>query len=428
MGFLARLLRRGRGGETQKRDPVRYEQEKDAARNGDTKTRLALAGDPRTHQEILYYLATHDQNARVRQAVARNASTPLQAGTILALDPDVDVRMALAGRLLALLPDLDPGRQSQLYAFAVQALAALALDQVLIIRKALSSALRDYADAPPKIAGQLARDIEREVSEPILRFCVALADSDLLDILKQHPESWAVQAIAGRPKVNPKISQAVIASDDRAAGLVLLNNKGAVITQDLMAAVIEKSRHYTEWQKPLAVHASLPPAMGRKLSQFADIAVQELLLQRGDLDEEMRTEIATVFHRRMAYAGDLEKGAKETPAARAARVEKEGKLNEDTLSDALAMRDRAFVVAALARMAHMDVTAIEKVLNLKAAKPIVAVSRRAGLSMRMALQLQKEMGQVPPKELLYPRGGTDYPMDDEELAKQLEFLGLKKAQ
>jgi hypothetical protein len=76
----------------------------------------------------------------------------------------------------------------------------------------------------------------------------------------------------------------------------------------------------------------------------------------------------------------------------------------------------------------MDVTAIEKVLNLKAAKPIVAVSRRAGLSMRMALQLQKEMGQVPPKELLYPRGGTDYPMDDEELAKQLEFLGLKKAQ
>jgi hypothetical protein len=41
--------------------------------------------------------------------------------------------------------------------------------------------------------------------------------------------------------------------------------------------------------------------------------------------------------------------------------------------------------------------------------------------------LQKDVGQVPPKELMYPKGGTDYPLSDEDLEWQLEFLGLKAA-
>jgi hypothetical protein len=45
--------------------------------------------------------------------------------------------------------------------------------------------------------------------------------------------------------------------------------------------------------------------------------------------------------------------------------------------------------------------------------------------MRMALQLQKDAGFVPPKEIIYPKGGTDYPLSDEDMIWQLEFLGLK---
>jgi hypothetical protein len=62
---------------------------------------------------------------------------------------------------------------------------------------------------------------------------------------------------------------------------------------------------------------------------------------------------------------------------------------------------------------------------LKAPKPIVAVCWRAGLSMRFALLLQQQLGQVQPTELLYPRGGTDYPLTKDELLWQLNFLGLK---
>lgn len=424
MGLLARLTGRDKG---PKRDPERYKAERDIAVGGDTRARMALAESPQTHQEILYYLATHDDNVRIRQAVARNATTPMQATQILSLDRDDDVRMALAERLIKLLPDLDPGRQSQMYAFVAQALGTLALDQVLAIRRALSSALKDCANTPPKVAGQLARDIEREVAEPILRFCATLADEDLLDILKQHPADWAVQAVASRDKVSARVARAVIATADRLAGLILLRNTGAVISPDLMEEIIEKSKHYPEWQQPIAVHKALPPDMARTLAEFADVAVQDLLARRTDLDESAAKEIASLVRRRMEFEGETQGAGKETPAARAARLDKQGKLNEETLTDALGMRDRAFAVAALAQMAGVDIAAVEKILNLKAAKPIIALARRAKLSMRMALRLQQEMGQVPPKELIYPRGGTDYPFTDAELAESLDFVGLRKS-
>ena len=204
-------------------DPAaQYRRQRDIADGGSTKERLKLARDPATQAEILYYLASHDADDAVRAAVANNPSTPLHASTVLAIDSQADVRMVLAERLLKLLPDLDPDRQSQLYAFAVQALGSLALDEVLAIRRALSNTLKDYAKAPPKVVMQLAKDIEREVAEPILRYCVALADDDLLTLLKDHPAEWAGPAIAGRSPLSAAIGRAIIAGKHRAAGTVLL--------------------------------------------------------------------------------------------------------------------------------------------------------------------------------------------------------------
>jgi hypothetical protein len=62
---------------------------------------------------------------------------------------------------------------------------------------------------------------------------------------------------------------------------------------------------------------------------------------------------------------------------------------------------------------------------MKAPKPIVALCWRAGLSMRFALRLQQEMAQIPHLDLIYPRGGTDYPLSEREMTVQLDFLGLK---
>ncbi len=412
--------------EEAKRGSDEYLKQKDIAATGSSRKRMSLAKNSSTNREILYFLAEKDPEPSIRRAVIENKSMPIQLSPILATDEDKDVRLALARRLIGLLPDLSEDKQSQLYAFAVQALGTLALDEVLKIRKALSSTLKDHAHTPPKIAGQLARDIEREVSEPILKFCAALSDEDLLDILKSHPDSWAIEAIAGREYVSEDISGAVINTEDKPGGKALLENEGANITESLLHIIVEKARFCPEWQKPMALRKTLPEDIAKDLAEFVDASVRDLLLNRDDFDGEMMEDIAKIFRRRVDFISENED---ETLSAteRLSAMVKEGTLNEETISDAMAMRDEEFVCTALAYLGKTDFETIRKIFDVSAPKPIVALCWHAGLSMRMALQLQKDIGQVQPRDLLYPKDGEDYPLTEDELNWQLEFLGLKAA-
>lgn len=393
------------------------------AREGGFWRRLMLARNPKTAQEVLYYMAESDPSPRIRRAVAQNASTPVHASLILAGDKNVDVRLALAARLVDLLPGLSHDKHSQLYAYVVQALGTLALDEVLKVRRALSSTLKDHAHAPPKVAGQLARDVERVVAEPILRFCAALSDDDLLDILKEHPAGWAVEAVAGRARVSADVSQAVIDTRHGPAGTILIGNDGADMSSDVLQTIVSRAREYPEWHEPLATRKELPAAMAKILAEYVDDKVRAILARRADFDEQASAEIAAVVRRRIDF-DDQEKAGSDAPVHRVNSMVRAGTLNEDAIADALGMRDREFVIVALASLTRSSASDIQKAFQMRAPKPIIAVVWKAGLSMRMALRLQQDIAQIPPKELIYPKGGTDYPLSREEIQWQLEFLGL----
>ncbi len=409
----------------QRDDAGSYDREKATARTGSVHDRRRLAKGRKTNQEILYYLAEHDPDPGVRLAVVKNRNTPLHASAVLAQDKSVDVRMALANRLTRLLPELSQDHQSQLYAYAVQALGMLALDEVLKIRLALSSTLKDHAHAPPKVVGQLARDIERQVAEPILRFCAALADEDLIEILKGHPADWAIAAVAGRSKLAALVSRAVIDTEDFPAGKILLANEGAEIAEDALQLIVDRARQHPEWQLPVASRKKLPASMVKALAEFADASVRDVLLARDDFDADTMAEITDVFNRRMEFAAEQEEHQGEPPSKRVKREAKEGELDEDKISDALAMRDYDFVYAALALRLKTDVPTVRKPFDLKAPKSIVALCWKAGLSMRFALQAQQDLGHVQPQDLIYPRGGTDYPLTRQDMEWQLDFLGIE---
>lgn len=399
--------------------------EKRLAKEGSEKQRLRLAGDEKTSQEILYYLALHDSSAKVRKAVAKNPSTPMQATTLLAKDKVNDVRFVLAHRLVKILPELSADKYSQLYAFAVQSLGMLALDEVLKIRKALSETLKDHAPTPPDVAAQLAKDLEREVSEPILRFCVAISDDDLIDVLKTHPANWAAEAVAQRRSLSSRVSRAVIDTGNVEAGRHLLLNEGAEIGLDLLDMIVERAREYPEWHKPIAGRKTLPPLMARKLAAYVDKSVKKILSERSDLDKQTIAEIGDIIQRRIDFEEERRKTIDKSNAVeRAQKMFDQKSLNDDVLSDALAMGDHRFVIAALALRAGTSMDNIQKVFDVRAPKAICAVCWKAGFSMRLALKLQQILGHVKTANLIYPRGGADYPMTTEELRWQLGVIGI----
>ena len=130
-----------------------------------------------------------------------------------------------------------------------------------------------------------------------------------------------------------------------------------------------------------------------------------------------------------AVAAIMSSFSRRTPRALAGlskRMAKKGELTDEAITDALAVRETDFVYAALAHLAGVAEATLKDLFEARSAKPIVALCWKAGLSMRTALTLQRDLAQVPPKNLLYPKGGTDYPMTEEELEWQLDFLGVAK--
>lgn len=335
----------------------------------------------------------------------------------------VDVRMSLAERLAHLLPHLNRERLSRLYAFVVQALGTIALDEVLKIRIALASALKDYAHTPPKIASALARDVEREVSEPILRFCASLPDEDILELLKGHPDDWVVEAIAKRKKVSPLVAKAVIETDSRSGGVALIENDGATLTDAALAQIVMQAREFTEWQRPLANRAMLPVSIAKKLAEFVDSAIWEILFAKEEYDREEINDIIRICRRRINFASEKELSS-ESLEMRLHHLFKDGRLNADIITDALAMGDTQFVRGAMAYLSKTTMQTVDRIFALRRPKPIIALAWKARLPMRLALLLQQEMGQVPHKQVIYPKGGTDYPLTDDELQWQVEFFGF----
>lgn len=398
----------------------RYQKQKEMLESGDPKALMKLAADSATNPEILYYLASTG-SADVRRAVAANKSTPMQAAPLLAKDGELDIRLALAARLLNLLPNLTPEKHSQLYAFAVQALGRLAEDEVLQVRRALTTVLQDYAKAPPAVVSRLARDVEREVSEPILRFCVALSDEDLLDILSAHPAPWAISAIAQREVVSISIAHAVIDADDGEATTALLINSGAVLTEDILQDIVDRAKGRPAWHRPIAVRPELSLDLARQMVGFVDKIVLDVLEQRSDFDAATRDSLHATIKRRLSF---LQSGnPQESADQKIARFVQAGTLTPEVISDALAWQEMDFVLAALGHFAGLPAKTVGTMLEAGSAKPVVALCWKANMPMRLCIELQQRAAGLKPKDIMYAKGGTDYPLTPDEIKWQLEFFG-----
>ena len=170
------------------------------------------------------------------------------------------------------------------------------------------------------------------------------------------------------------------------------------------------------------MRSALPSSILKSLAEFVDASLRDLLIERGDFDSETTEEIATIFRRRIDMATDEVEDL--TVEQRLEKALREDGISEDLVRDAVGMRDYALAYGALAHLSGIALDKIEAVFDSRSAKSVVAITWKAGLSMRLALQLQQEAARVSHKDLIYPRGGTDYPMDDTALIQQLEILNV----
>ncbi|MBT4940402.1 MAG: DUF2336 domain-containing protein [Rhodospirillaceae bacterium] len=372
-----------------------YGQAKELASDQNPEVRKELAERIDVRPEILYFLA-EDPDPIVRCEIAKNEAAPRQADAVLAKDDDIEVRSCLANKIARLAPNLNSMEREDIRHLTVGILEDLARDQVPKIRQILSDTLKDVADAPVSVIRQLAQDDELLVSVPVLENSPVLTDEDLLHIISNLLESKALSAISRRHAVSPGVADAIVDTDSKEAITVLLNNESAQIREETLDLLVDRSRNIEMWQGPLVRRPQLPASVALRLVENGGEGDGNPIQINSD-----NIDIAL---------------------AAAKRLKREGKLEAKDIESALKTGDRQFVRSALAIRSELSLAVIEKIVKTRSAKGVMAMAWKAGLPMRLATDLQSKLAGISNGDLINPRNGFDYPMNDEELAAELSFF------
>lgn len=396
---------------------ISYEESKELARNSDVSVRLELAQRDDIRPEILYYLAA-DPSTEVRRQIASNNQTPVQADLLLARDQDDEVRVDLASKISALRPELDNDQREKAERYIEEVLDILAQDQATRVRQVLADTLKDVTHAPSAVIKRLAKDVEDVVASPILQFSPLLSDEDLIEIIDGGCASGRLCAISRRQGLGEAVTDAIVTTEDREAVTALLENKSAQIREEMLDKLVEQAPTVETWHKPLVERPQLSPKATRKLATFVAKTLLRSLERRAGLDEETAKMLEAEMNRRL----EAEEAGEDDSLKRAEQLHASGKLDDETLSEALISGDRGLVRSGLAVRAQLPRDQVGEILTSRSAKGVTALAWKAGCSMRFAMQIQQQLGGIPPQQLLHAVNDSEYPMGDDEMLLQLELF------
>jgi uncharacterized protein (DUF2336 family) len=343
------------------------------------------------------------------------------------------VRLDLAQKIARLTPTLSDEQHDRLREMTYEVLEILVRDQVTRVREVIATVLKDVANAPADLIRTLARDTEIVVAGPVLQFSPVLTDEDLLEIIQSAPIAGALTAIARRASVAATVADAIGESLDDAAITALLENPSAQIRETTLDPQVERAPEVSAWHRPLVSRPWLPAGAAKKLARFVAQSLLQLLTDRNDLDPETAREVKTVVlqrievaparddHEPQAQAKAVGKSVTSDALGRARSLKAAGTLDEAAVLAALGT-DRTFVRAALATLGNLPMEVVDRVLGAHSPKGVTALAWHCRLSMRAAVKLQIQLGQIAPGAALQPRSGG-YPLTEEAMRWQLEFFG-----
>ena len=204
------------------------------------------------------------------EAMTENA-TVVQVESLLGhktVEEKIEIASALGDRLTGNLNGLDQQVAEEL----ARQLAAEAIERV---RLTLSRSLRHNRFLPKDVAFSLAYDVEN-IAVPFLEVTEVFSDDDLCRIAKEVGQ-LARAAIARRPTVSRKVSDALVKFGDLSVAQTLVANSNADISDESYGAMIQRYETHTSLIDGIAMRSNLDAAVVAQLINHVSAKVRERL-------------------------------------------------------------------------------------------------------------------------------------------------------
>jgi uncharacterized protein (DUF2336 family) len=270
----------------------------------------------------------------------------------------------------------------------------------------LSSQLAPVPQAPASVVRRLARNDEISIAGPVLTESARLSNDDLIEIAQTKSEKHLL-AIAGRWWLREVVTDALLARRLPSVSRRLVDNPGTRVSPAGFAVIVGQAVSDPELAIATGIRADLPAELRSQLLLHATEAVRNRLLSRAPpyLFEEIQAAItaaAAGADREMAKARDFA-GAKIV----AARLKKEGRLNEASLRSLAKQRKYEATITVLAELSQASIELVRPLMQSLRSDGILVPCKVAGLdweTVSAILDCRFSTGATAPDELARLRG------------------------
>lgn len=211
-----------------------------------------------------------------------SAGVELQDLLNLARDKSVAGRTALVKALGDLFYDSHSELSDDERLIMGEILQRLIGDVEGVVRKALAETLSGIPEAPPQVISALANDAI-DIAYPILLESSVLQDIELVEIIRHRTHEHQL-AIAMRGSVSEVVSEALVDTDDNDVIRTLVENRGAVISDDTMERIVDRSEDQKDLQDPLLRRNELSPTLAKRMYWWVSAALRKSIVERFDVD------------------------------------------------------------------------------------------------------------------------------------------------
>ena len=266
-------------------------------------------------------------------------------------DPSPETRAGLAEKV-ATKYDLGSLSKEE-FQIARDIIDLMARDAAAVVREALSTNLKSSHNLPRDVALSLARDID-SVAVPILEYSTVLQDADLVELIRTSPETKQT-AIARRETLSTRVTDALVATDNRTVVKTVVSNKGAEISEKTLNRVVDKYGAIEELHEPLTQRPKLPLTVAERLVNLVSETLRDYLVTHHELSADTASDLVIQARERATVnlvgpstdGGDVERLV--------AQLHHNGRLSPSIILRALCVGDVGFFEAALAQLAGIPV-------------------------------------------------------------------------
>jgi uncharacterized protein (DUF2336 family) len=239
---------------------------------------------------------------------------------------------------------------------------SLADDVEVEVRAELATRFAHADHAPAHLTARLARDCI-EVALPILTNAKLLSEEDLLDVARTRGQDH-LRAVSARAGLSEAVSDVIVErGDDETLG-VLARNERAALSRRASETVVERAAANPALQDAVVGRASLPLDLLNELYLVVEGRLRERIRARNAAADPEALEAALKLARvRLAARFQPQSGDIADAEAEVARAAERKRLDAPTLLSYLRSGRRVHFCAGLARLAEVDISSVQKVVE-----------------------------------------------------------------